>query len=352
MLLHTHTHTHTRHPSDRPSLSRAAILVAALFAAPSAYAACTVDAPVSSDVFGSVGNSTSCTTNTGVFSGQTLNIEATVTGRAYGAREQVGDHDVTGNTVNINSGVTGNVTGGSANKGATDHNTVILNTGGTANSIDGGSSSYGDATDNVVYVHGTVNGFVVGGLATLGETAASDNTVYVMSGGSIGGDVTGGSGYSATHNTVDLEGGTLNGNVYGGDYGLTGVGYAGAPAATDNIVTIGGNVVFGANTNLYGGYLYYASGDNFTGNTLNKKHAATLVQSTRNFQSINFGYSGLANLGTLDTTPTGSSASGVTIDTKTNTVDLNGVVTGTGGIVKIGSGTLTLSGANDYTGDT
>ena len=42
----------------------------------------------------------------------------------------------------------------------------------------------------------------------------------------------------------------------------------------------------------------------------------------------------------------------VTFDTKANTITLSGVLSGSGGMTKIGSGTLDLSGANSYSGDT
>ncbi|MDR1276108.1 MAG: autotransporter-associated beta strand repeat-containing protein, partial [Candidatus Accumulibacter sp.] len=331
-----------------------AILVAALFAAPSAYASCTVSSPVVGDanqyVYGSGSGNTCTSYDTSVVSGQTLNVNVAVKGYAYGAYVQMGEADVTNNTLNINNG--GNVyggmaAGGSANRGAATDNTANLYDGGTTDNITGGKSDYGAATDNVVNVYGgTVNSYVIGGSAVLGDTVATHNIVNV-SGGSIGGDVYGGSGRNLTYNIVNLTGGTVNGSVYGGNNSSN----IYAIASAYNTVTIGA-VIFGVNTNLYGGFSTKNLGDSFTGNTLNKNNAATPVQSTRNFQFINFGYSGNANLGTLDTTPTGSTQTAVTVDTKTNTVDLNGVVTGTGGIVKIGSGTLTLSGANDYTGDT
>lgn len=42
----------------------------------------------------------------------------------------------------------------------------------------------------------------------------------------------------------------------------------------------------------------------------------------------------------------------VTFDTTVNTITLSGVLSGSGGMVKAGGGTLELSGANTYTGDT
>src|SRR5262249_16838528 len=41
-----------------------------------------------------------------------------------------------------------------------------------------------------------------------------------------------------------------------------------------------------------------------------------------------------------------------TVDTQSNTLTLSGPISGTGGLDKIGSGTLTLTGASTYTGDT
>src|SRR5919201_1253234 len=43
---------------------------------------------------------------------------------------------------------------------------------------------------------------------------------------------------------------------------------------------------------------------------------------------------------------------GVTVDTQSNTMTLSGPISGTGGLDKIGSGTLTLAGASTYTGPT
>ncbi|HYZ45185.1 MAG TPA: autotransporter domain-containing protein, partial [Xanthobacteraceae bacterium] len=43
---------------------------------------------------------------------------------------------------------------------------------------------------------------------------------------------------------------------------------------------------------------------------------------------------------------------GVTVDTQSNTMTLSGPISGTGGLDKIGSGTLTLTGASTYTGTT
>ncbi|MBR1588762.1 MAG: autotransporter-associated beta strand repeat-containing protein [Kiritimatiellae bacterium] len=49
---------------------------------------------------------------------------------------------------------------------------------------------------------------------------------------------------------------------------------------------------------------------------------------------------------------TGASGTNVTFDTQASTVMLSGVLSGTGGLAKTGTGTLTLSGANTYAGAT
>jgi autotransporter-associated beta strand protein len=49
---------------------------------------------------------------------------------------------------------------------------------------------------------------------------------------------------------------------------------------------------------------------------------------------------------------TGASGTNVTFDTQAAAVTLSGVLSGVGGLTKVGTGTLTLSGANTYTGAT
>ena len=161
-----------------------------------------------------------------------------------------------------------------------------------------------------------------------------------------GGTLTGVSGGesnsgSATGNIVSISGGTVQSNVNGGFVA------SGSGKATGNIVNISGNADLSTAT-VAGGI---SSSDAFTGNTLNKNSDAA-VHIARNFASVNFGYSGNANIGELDSTPTGSALSGVTVNTNANNVSFDGVISGSGSITKAGAGTLILSGTNTYSGGT
>ena len=224
--------------------------------------------------------------------------------------------------------------------GAATGNSVIFNGGSVTENVYGWRSVNGPAQNNsVTMTNGSAN-WLLGGYSANGNVIG--NSVNV-SGGTLTG-VSGGESNSgsATGNIVSISGGTVQSNVNGGFVA------SGSGKATGNIVNISGNA------DLSGAVVAGGSspdGDAFTDNTLNKNSDAA-VHLARNFASVNFGYSGTANIGELDSTPTGSALSGVTVNTNANNVSFDGVISGSGSITKTGAGTLILSGTNTYSGGT
>ena len=224
--------------------------------------------------------------------------------------------------------------------GAATGNSVIFNGGSVTENVYGGRSVNGPAQNNSVTMTNGSAKWLLGGYSNSGDV--SGNSVNV-SGGTLTG-VSGGESNSgsATGNIVSISGGTVQSNVNGGFVA------SGSGKATGNIVNISGNA------DLSGAVVAGGSspdGDAFTDNTLNKNSDAA-VHIARNFASVNFGYSGNANIGELDSTPTGSALSGVTVNTNANNVSFDGVISGSGSITKTGAGTLILSGTNTYSGGT
>ena len=301
--------------------------------------------------------------------------------------------DVSGNSVNVSGGtLSGGVNGGETTSGNATGNSVDFSNV-TATYIQGGYSGSGSATGNSLALHsGTVQNTAFGGYVDSGSGEASDNSV-TFNGGSVTNNIYGGMSAAglAQNNSVTMTNGSAkwllggysaNGNVIGNSVNisggtLTGVsgGESNSGSATGNIVSISGGTV---QSNVNGGFVASGSGkatgnivnisgnadlstatvaggisssDAFTGNTLNKNSDAA-VHIARNFASVNFGYSGNANIGELDSTPTGSALSGVTVNTNANNVSFDGVISGSGSITKAGAGTLILSGTNTYSGGT
>ena len=224
--------------------------------------------------------------------------------------------------------------------GAATGNSVIFNGGSVTENVYGGRSVNGPAQNNSVTMTNSSANWLLGGYSANGNVIG--NSVNV-SGGTLTG-VSGGESNSgsATGNIVSISGGTVQSNVNGGFVA------SGSGKATGNIVNISGNA------DLSGAVVAGGSspdGDAFTDNTLNKNSDAA-VHLARNFASVNFGYSGTANIGELDSTPTGSALSGVTVNTNANNVSFDGVISGSGSITKTGAGTLILSGTNTYSGGT
>ena len=302
--------------------------------------------------------------------------------------------DVSGNSVNVSGGtLSGGVNGGETTSGNATGNSVDFSNV-TATYVQGGYSGSGSATGNSLAIRsGTVQNNAFGGYVDSGSGEASDNSV-TFNGGSVTNNIYGGMSAAglAQNNSVTMTNGSAkwllggysaNGNVIGNSVNvsggtLTGVsgGESNSGSATGNIVSISGGTV---QSNVNGGFVASGSGkatgnivnisgnadlsgavvaggsspdgDAFTDNTLNKNSDAA-VHLARNFASVNFGYSGTANIGELDSTPTGSALSGVTVNTNANNVSFDGVISGSGSITKTGAGTLILSGTNTYSGGT
>lgn len=328
-------------------------------------------------VFGGIaaGSGFDSTGNTVSILGGTIGT-STTGGNVYGGWSY--DHYVNNNSVVVKDAtvrgiiIGGWVRGGSADVKA-DGNSVTIGSGATVrdNIYGGYSQGRGEVVGNSILIDGgnvTKNGAIIaGGYSALLTNTVSDNSVTVNSGVINNARIYGGRGQAGsivTGNIVTVNGGTIsNGTIYGGE-NINGSGQvnqnkvaitggtvnatiyggnnSGSGTAINNTVTIGGSAIMNAAYDLYGGYVNSGGGDAFTGNTLNKNNATT-VGTVRNFEIVNFGYSGNANMAGLITTPTGSARPGVTLDTDNYNVTFAGAVTGSGDLAKTGTGLLILT---------
>jgi fibronectin-binding autotransporter adhesin len=114
-----------------------------------------------------------------------------------------------------------------------------------------------------------------------------------------------------------------------------------ALSQTANVTAIAGNLAVSGGTvnQTTSGQLASTSGITLTGGTYNLEGTGSVTQSV---QTVTTSSGSIVNLGTSDTlTINGSSTSSVA-----------GVISGAGNLTQAGSGTITLSGANTYTGTT
>ncbi|GHV41337.1 hypothetical protein FACS1894187_23000 [Synergistales bacterium] len=312
--------------------------------------------------------------------GNTVEIQSAgaVDGSVYGSSldDTTNLPSASGNSVTIDGGqVNDDAFGGSMvlNSGAAgtsaERNRVILNSGSVGGDIYGGYSwtsgtGHARAVGNVVAIDGgTADGYIYGGysLSYYGFADSLNNLVTVTGGAINGGFIYGGytdsdgSGMSAvaSGNSVVLSGGDIADYllVFGGYSFVDGNDETGT--ATGNSVTVGGSLTLSGNGELsvLGGFVGEYSvpepgTDAFTGNTLNKNSALSVTEA-RNFENVNFGYTGDANIAMLYTTPGASAKTTVNINTGSHNVNFNGIITGDGNIDKKGSGELTLT---DITG--
>ncbi|WP_156076273.1 autotransporter-associated beta strand repeat-containing protein [Erythrobacter colymbi] len=271
--------------------------------------------------------------NTGTIAGIVRNSATlTSTGRLSG--ELINNAGATanlaGNAVQISNSGTLNVTGNLIATGAlfnVPSGTVTINTGAIADFT--GEISNGGTAANAFTINGT--------LLTDGRfTNQFGGNLLIANGGTL--DATG--GVFNTGGATLVNNGTIASAVFTtGSFTSTG--------SLQNGIELG---AISAVANLEG----QVSGTIINPGTIN------LTGTTFGIGSVQQGGLGVFNLGGFSTS-FGSLAGGGTVNMSTATLTVggsglsttfDGVITGTGGLVKSGSGTFTLRGVNTYTGET
>ena len=263
-----------------------------------------------------------------------------------------GNTTIANGTLQLDSGGAINSSNGIINNGTLTYNNSLVNTAalvsGTGNISVGTASSTGTTLKltSTLGVTGTLNVFSGNVLDLNGYS--SPNAISVAGTGiSSGGALINSNATTAgaQTGTITLTGDaslggsgnlTLNGNI-GGAYALTKVG-----AGT---TTLSGTNTYSGNTTISGGTLSVSSDANL-GTAPVSATASSIVlnggmlQATANFTlNVNRGISLGTSNGTFSVDPS-------------ITLNYAGVIAGTGGMSKSGSGTLALTGANTYSGST
>ena len=199
---------------------------------------------------------------------------------------------------------------------------------------------------------GVDNGFT-GGLAINGGTvaAASDSRLGGAGGGLSfnGGTLQALAGFATSRSiTLSTGGGTIDTNGFQVSVGGTIAGSGGFTKAGAGTLIFGAPMTYSGGTTVNAGTLQLLSGS-----SLNPAGALTVNGGTFDLSQLDGpltvgALSGTGGVIALGANPT---ASTLTTNSATNTM-LASVITGDGGLVKQGSGILTLGGSNTYTGGT
>ncbi|XHO83433.1 autotransporter domain-containing protein [Azospirillum sp. A29] len=218
-------------------------------------------------------------------------------------------------------------------------------TGGNAsnNTVDGGNGTWSSATTNWTKADGSTNGTLTGSAITP-VFQGTAGTVTVSGSVSAAGMTFGTTGYLLTGGTIGL---TASPSTITAGTGVT-------ASIASSLTGSGGLYKTGAGTLVLSGTNSFTGGTSINAGTLTLNGGTALADSG----TLDVGASGQLQLGANETVGAlsgagiiGLNAYTLTTSAGTNTT-VSGSITGTGGLVKAGTGTLTLSGSGSYTGGT
>ncbi|SUC82770.1 Extracellular serine protease precursor [Pannonibacter phragmitetus] len=234
-----------------------------------------------------------------------------------------------GSTVNGGDTVAAPVTGGTGGNGANGNNDGADGTVRGGGGGGGGEGGYGVVVSGAGTV--TVTSGVTGGTGGNGGNGASGEGTVSTDQGYGGGGGDGGVGFFASVDAVTVQVDAA-GRIVGGDGGLGGSGFEGGSAGKGGTGIKGANMLVVNAGTISGGL----SGDGVT--------RALALEFTGGSNTLTL-VSGAVLEGGVSVT------GDLTID-QTDDFVLSNRISGTGNVVKAGTGTLTFSGENFYTGTT